>query len=87
MQAIAQNYLVEQLNASFKKMSKTLNRSKGPITVKMKYKPLQKVAIRELKDKDSTETEFKCSCCNRGVKVLYCAGNAKIFCPYCGVDI
>ena len=29
VQAIAQNYLVEQLNASFKKMSKTLNRSKG----------------------------------------------------------
>ena len=51
------------------------------------YKPLKKVATKELKDKDTTETEFKCSCCGRRVKVLYCAGAAKVFCPYCGVDI
>ena len=53
----------------------------------MDYKPLKKVATKELKDKDTTETEFKCSCCGRRIKVLYCAGAAKVFCPYCGVDI
>ena len=42
---------------------------------------------KELKDKDTTETEFTCTCCERKVKVLYCAGAAKVFCPYCGVDI
>ena len=54
---------------------------------KSKCDKLKKVATKELKDKDTTETEFKCSCCGRRVKVLYCAGAAKVFCPYCGVDI
>ena len=86
-QAIAYNYMVEELNKTFKKMQRSLNRSKGLIKIKMDYKPLKKVATKELKDKDTTETEFKCSCCGRRVKVLYCAGAAKVFCPYCGVDI
>lgn len=84
-QALAYNYMVEQLNKSFKKMQKSVNRSKG--IIKMDFKPLKKVATKELKDKDTTETEFKCSCCERRVKVLYCAGASKVFCPYCGVDI
>lgn len=86
-QAIAYNYMVEELNKTFKKMQRSLNRSKGLIKIKMDYKPLKKVATKELKDKDTTETEFKCSCCGRRIKVLYCAGAAKVFCPYCGVDI
>ena len=53
----------------------------------MDFKPLKKIATKELKDKDTTETEFTCSCCGRRVKVLYCAGAAKVFCPYWGVDI
>ena len=85
--AIAYNYMVEELNKTFKKMQRSLNHSKGLIKIKMDYKPLKKVATKELKDKDTTETEFKCSCCGRRVKVLYCAGAAKVFCPYCGVDI
>lgn len=68
---------MEELNKSFKKMQRSVNRSKG--LIKMDFKPL--------KNKDTTETEFTCSCCGRRVKVLYCAGAAKIFCPYCGVDI
>ena len=47
----------------------------------------QAQAMKELKDKDTSEVEFNCTCCNRHVKVLYCAGVSKIFCPYCGVDI
>lgn len=84
-QAIAYNYMVEELNKSFKAVQKAVNRSKG--LIKMDFRPLEKVATQELKDKDTTETEFICSCCNRRVKVLYCAGAAKVFCPYCGVDI
>lgn len=84
-QAIAYNHMVEELNKSFKKMQRSVNCSKG--LIKMDFKPLKKVATKELKDKDTTETEFICSCCGRRVKVFYCAGAAKIFCPYCGVDI
>ena len=84
-QAIAYNYMVEESNKTFKKMQKSVKRSKG--LIKMDFKPLKKVATKELKDKDTTETEFLCSCCERSVKVLYCAGVAKVFCPYCGVDI
>lgn len=84
-QIIAYNYMVEELNKSFKKMQQSVNRSKG--LIKMDFKPLKKVETKELKDKDTAETEFTCSCCGRSVKVLYCAGAAKIFCPYCGVDV
>ena len=77
--------MVEELNKSFKKMQRSVNRSKG--LIKMDFKPLKKVTTKELKDKDTTEIEFACSCCGRRVKVLYCARAAKIFCPYCGVDI
>lgn len=73
------------LNNAFGKMARSVNRSKG--LIKMKYKPLKKVAIKELKDKDTAETQFTCSCCDHSVKVLYCVGASKIFCPYCGVDI
>lgn len=84
-QAIAYNHLVEELNSCFKKMQKSINKSKG--LIKMDYKPLKKVVTKELKDKDTTETEFACSCCSRRTKVLYCAGASIVFCPYCGVDI
>lgn len=85
-QILAQNYVIEQLNRSFKKMSKSVNRS-GHGVIKMTYKPLKKVETKELKTEDTAETEFKCSCCDHRVKALYCAGASKIFCPYCGVDV
>lgn len=84
-QAMAYNYAIEELNKVFGKMAKSINKSKG--IIKMKYRPLKKVTTKELKDKDTSEVEFSCTCCNRYVKVLYCAGASKIFCPYCGVDI
>jgi len=83
--ALAENYMIEELNEAFKNMSKSLNKPHS--IIKMKYKPLKKVEIKELKDKDTTESEFKCNHCSHRVKVLYCAGASKIFCPYCGVDI
>lgn len=85
IQALMYNYAIEELNRAFGKMKRSVNRSKGLITID--YKPLKKVAVNELKDKDTVETDFKCSCCGHSVKVLYCAGAAKVFCPYCGVDI
>ena len=85
-QALAQNYMIEQLNRSFKKASRSINKA-GHGIVKMKYKPLRKVETKELKDKDTVETEFLCNCCDHRVKALYCAGVSKIFCPYCGVDL
>ncbi len=84
-QALAYNYVVEELNKAFGEMKRSVNRSKS--IIRMEYKPLKKVEVKELKEKDTAETEFFCSCCGRKVKVLFCAGASKIFCPYCGVDI
>ena len=84
-QVIAYNHMVNELNNKFKKMQRSINHSKG--LIKMDFTPLKKIATKELKDKDTTETEFTCSCCEHRVKVLYCASAAKVFCPYCGVDI
>lgn len=84
--ALATNYMIEQLNMNFKKMSNSINRS-GKGIVKMTYKPMKKVNVKELIGKDTSEVEFNCTCCKLHTKVLYCAGASKIFCPYCGVDI
>lgn len=83
--ALAENYAIEMLNQAFGKMAKSINGSKG--ILKMTFKPLKKVTTKELVDKDTVETEFRCGCCNHRVKVLYCSGASKIFCPYCGVDL
>ena len=83
--ALAANYMIEQLNKSFGKMQRSMNKSKG--LIKMTFKPLKKVTEKELSEKDTSEVEFQCKACNRRVKALYCAGAAKIFCPYCGVDL
>ncbi len=85
IQNIMYNQAIEEINKAFGKLKRSTNRSNS--IIKIDYKPLKKVAVNELKDRDTTETEFKCTCCERGVKVLYCAGEAKVFCPYCGVDI
>lgn len=84
-EAIAYNYMVEQLNNAFNQMKKSLNKPYS--IIKMDFKPLNKVNVKELKDKDTIETVFQCECFNSHVKVLYCAGASKVFCPYCGVDI
>ncbi len=85
VQAIATNYMIEQVNKSFGKMKRSINKSGN--MVKMTFKPLEKVYVKELKGKDTVEVSFKCECCNHHMKVLYCAGVSKIFCSYCGVDI
>lgn len=83
--ALMENYMIEELNKAFGKMARSINRQKS--IIKITYKPLKKVYVKELQNEDSAETEFQCACCNRRVKVLYCAGASKIFCPYCGVDL
>lgn len=85
MEALAYNYMVEELNKSLGKMTKSINKKNS--IIKMKFKPLQKVTVRELAEKDTTEVAFECEQCNRHVKTLYCAGASIIFCPYCGVNI
>ncbi len=85
MHEMATNYAIEEINKAFGKMARSINRNKG--IIKMTYKPLKKVHERDLKEKDSQEVEFQCGICNHHVKVLYCIGASKVFCPYCGVDI
>ncbi|HCC06812.1 MAG TPA: hypothetical protein DEP72_01415 [Clostridiales bacterium] len=84
IKALMENYISEQFNKSFGKMTRDINKSKA---LKMDYKPLKKVHVQELTTKDSVEQQFTCKICDNHVKVLYCSGASKIFCPYCGVDI
>jgi hypothetical protein len=86
IEALAMNYAIEQLNNAFGKMVRNINSTSKGI-IKMDFKPLKAVNVKELKDRDTTEEVFACSCCEQHVKVLYCAGVSKIYCPYCGVDI
>ena len=81
---IAINYMNEELNKTFGKMSKNFNRNG---LIKMEYKPLKKINIKDIKAEDTEEEQFQCGNCNNHVKVLYCAGKSKIFCSYCGEDI
>lgn len=82
---LATNYMIEELNNSFGKLKRSVNRRNS--IIKIDYKPLKKVNVRELKELDSQEVEFKCDMCSHHTKVLYNVGKAKIFCPYCGVDL
>ena len=82
---LATNFLFEKLNKAAPKMAGSINHQQ--VFIKMSFKPLEKVNVRELKEKETMETEFQCGVCDHHAKVLYCAGASKIFCPYCGVDI
>ncbi len=81
---IAINYMYEQLNKSFGDMKKSINKSK---CIKMEYKPIKKINIEGIKTDDTVEEIFECKRCNTHVKVLYCVGFSKVYCPYCGNDI
>ena len=82
--ALAENYMIEQLNQAFGKMAKNINRSKN---MKMDFKPLKKGNVKELKERDTTEEVFQCRVCGQHEKVIFCAGYSKVFCAYCGVDL
>ena len=84
IEALAENYVIEAFNSAFNNMKKSINRSSK--VIKMEFKPLKKIAVKELVEKDMVEIVFTCSC-DRHVKALSCVGESKIFCPYCGVDI
>lgn len=82
--AIAYNSMMEQINQMFSDFKRSV---KGSKHIKVNFKELKKVNLKELKDKDTVEEIFSCPMCENHVRVLYCAGISKIFCPYCGVDI
>lgn len=84
MQTIATNYMYEEINKAFGKMSKNLNKNNF---IKMTHKPLKKLNVKDLKTEDGVEEIFECKNCGNHVKVLYCAGASKVFCSYCGEDI
>ena len=85
-QSMVENYMIEQLNNTFGTAARQIN-SSGKGFIKMDFKPLEKVHVKEIREQDTAEVVFNCRCCNNTVKVLYCAGMSKIFCSYCGVDI
>ena len=84
VEVIAQNYIADELNRMFGEIARNTNSSNF---IKVKYKKLEKVNIKELKNVDTVEQIMKCPICNNHEKVLYCTGLSKVFCSYCGVDI
>lgn len=80
--SIAYNYMIDEINRTFGDMKRHSNEY-----IKIDFKPLSKVNIKELKDKDTTEVIFECPVCQNHEKVLYCAGASKVYCSYCGVDL
>ncbi len=84
--ALATNYAIAELNKSFGKMAKSINRS-GKGIIKMKFKPLKPLETKEISTLDTTEEIFQCRQCDNHFKALYCVGKSKIYCPYCGVDL
>lgn len=84
--ALAANVMIEELNKSFGKMAKKINRS-GKGLIKMTFKPLKTLNTKEIDTLDTTEEIFHCKQCDNHFKALYCIGKSKIFCPYCGVDL
>jgi transcription elongation factor Elf1 len=83
-ETIAYNYMVEQVNKMINNFRKSL---RGNKYIKVDFKKLKKVNLKELKDKDTVEEIFSCPMCENHVRVLYCAGASKVFCAYCGVDV
>ncbi len=83
-EAIAYNYMMEEVNKIFNDFKRSVKRNKF---IKVDFKELKKVNLKELKDKDTTEEIFSCPMCENHIRVLYCAGVSKVFCAYCGVDI
>lgn len=81
---IAYNHMMEQINKAFNDFKRSYKRNKY---IKVDFKELKKVNLKELKDKDTTEEIFSCPMCENHVRVLYCVGVSKVFCAYCGVDI
>lgn len=84
IEELATNYVIDEMNKMFGKMAKQTNKNKF---IKMTFKPLKNVHVSELKGKETNEDAFKCNICENHVKVQYCSGASKVFCPYCGVDI
>ena len=83
-EAIAYNYMMEEVNKIFNDFKRSVKRNKF---IKVDFKELKKVNLKELKDKDTTEEIFSCPMCENHIRVLYSAGVSKVFCAYCGVDI
>lgn len=81
---IAYNYMVEQVNEMFNDFKRSV---RGNKSIKVDFKELKKVNLKEVKDRDTVEEIFSCPMCENHVRVLYCAGASKVFCAYCGVDI
>lgn len=84
VKSLAMNYMIGEINKTFSKLSKDLDKNKF---IKMTHKPLKKINVKDITENETSEEIFKCKLCDKHMKVLYCIGVSKIFCSYCGVDI
>ena len=66
-EAIAYNYMMEEVNKIFNDFKRSVKRNKF---IKVDFKELKKVNLKELKDKDTTEEIFSCPMCENHIRVL-----------------
>ena len=64
--ALAENYMIEELNKAFGKMARSINRQKS--IIKMTYKPLKKVYVKELKMRTQRKRSFNALVAIEGLK-------------------
>jgi len=84
MEALVENYMVEQLNNAFGGMAKSFNQIKN---VKADFTPLSERDVNVLTEQDTAETIFQCNICENHMKVDFYIGASKMYCAYCGVDL
>jgi|SRR5690625_284079 len=80
-QALAMNYVKQQINKTFKKTSRQV-RGKG---IRFDFKKLKEEQPEQLIEDDKLEL-IELHCCDKSIKVYEEQTLDTIFCPYCGVN-
>lgn len=77
------NYIQDELNKAFKKMTRRVNNR----YVKLTYKPPKNLSVKDIRTITGVEEVFKCKHCSNHVKIDLASGKAKAYCAFCGIDI
>lgn len=78
---VAENYLKQQINKTFKKSSRKAKGNNFSLEFK-KLKEEQPIILKENENQESIELH----CCNKIIKIHPDQSIDNIYCPYCGVD-
>ncbi|HEM6271241.1 TPA: hypothetical protein ACGOYL_000291 [Streptococcus suis] len=77
---LAEEWVIGALNKSFGSIKSSKN-------FRVNFKKIKHNSIAKPSEIDSVEEMFTCEMCGKHEKVLFSAGDAKVFCAYCGGDL